>query len=390
MNNNIVIWGTGSVGALAGFYYKESCNIICYIDNDSRKWGKLLNGIKICSPDIIKDINAEVILALKGGADSVRKQLDEKYGIKDSVWFQINTKVYSMEKHNNEIAEDTCIVALSGGLGNQMFQYAFIKNLQNQRKKVLGDLSLNIGMTDSVLLSTFKSIELEICTEEQKENLIKENMQIGQRQKKFIIYKEKNNNEGIEKRTDLSILDASGGIFFGIFQTYLFAERVKNLLLNDFKFRTDSDSGFKKIFRLFSNKNLVAVHIRRGDYLEGNNPWIYGDICTEEYYMKAIKYIKERIGKCDFAFFSNDIDWVKKHYLLEDAIYVEKNMFDNYQDWYDMCLMSYCNHNIIANSTFSWWAAWLNQNQNKIVIAPKKWVNLCNYIDIYPKEWIQI
>ena len=100
--------------------------------------------------------------------------------------------------------------------------------------------------------------------------------------------------------------------------------------------------------------------------------------------------MKDKVGNCKFIFFSNDMEWVKRNYNIENAIYVNSTLFDNYQDWYDMYLMSMCKHNIIANSTFSWWGAWLNSNKEKIVIAPNKWVNLCDYKDIYPDDWIKM
>lgn len=388
---DIVIWGTGTVGAVAGYYYKDISNIICYIDNDSRKWGKTLNGIPINSPDILKVLEVEVILALKGGADSVRKQLSDEYGVQNSVWFQMNQKEYDLGKNPIEPGEDASIVALSGGLGNQMFQYAFIKNLQEQGKQVFIDLSLNAGIKKYSILDVFPSIRLHVCTEVQKMNFIQENAQnLGQKQKKFLLYKEENINETKEKIADLTILDSTGGVFQGLFQTYQFAERVRDLLLTDFTFQVNQEEGFRKFYDMREKGNLVSIHIRRGDYLLGNNNWIYGDICTEKYYKRAMEYIKQNVTECVFVFFSDDVKWVRENYRVEDAVYIERDMFDQYQDWYDMYLMSMCKHHIIANSTFSWWGAWLNQNENKIVIAPEKWVNSCDYKDIYPEEWIQM
>ena len=98
--------------------------------------------------------------------------------------------------------------------------------------------------------------------------------------------------------------------------------------------------------------------------------------------------MREHIPDCCFCFFSDDIEWVKVNYAMSNDVCIEKDMFDSYEDWYDMYLMSICSHNIIANSTFSWWGAWLNQNEDKTVIAPQKWLNGCDYIDIYPPEWI--
>ena len=100
--------------------------------------------------------------------------------------------------------------------------------------------------------------------------------------------------------------------------------------------------------------------------------------------------MKEKVNNCRFYFFSDDIEEIKEHYKMDNAVYVEKAMFDGYEDWYDMYLMSICKHNIIANSTFSWWGAWLNRHEDKIVIAPEKWINSCDYQDIYPKGWMQM
>lgn len=390
MSTNIAIWGTGRIGSIAYYYYKDSCNILYYIDNDARKWGKVLNGIKICSPDILKNVDVMIVLAIKWGIEDVKKQIEIEYRIKKVTIFAITQEHYSIEKEPKEVQKNMCIVNFIGGLGNQMFQYAFLKNLQYNGKKVLAYLDSNVGTANFCLLNVFKNIHLEICTKEQKKVLIEKNVNEEEKTKKFMLYTEDNIYETKEKRTDMSILDVTGGVFSGLFQTYKFAEQVKDELMDDFKFHQYYDSKLDRLYEIITSYQAVSIHIRRGDYLLGNNKWIYGDICTDAYYKNAIAYLKNRIGTCKFIFFSNDIKWVKKHYDIDGAIYIDKKMFDHYQDWYDMYLMSVCKHNIIANSTFSWWGAWLNKNKEKIVIAPKRWINFCDYRDIYPNCWIKI
>ncbi len=387
---DIVIWGTGRIGTIAFFYYKDISNIICYVDNDERKWGKTLNGIKICSPDVLKRQNVKIVIAIKKGKEVIREQLNTEYGIKDSILFQVNQELYSLKKRHIDIQENMCIVSFTGGLGNQMFQYAFLKNLQYHGKKVLACLNLTIETTSFHLLDIFRNINFEICTEEQKIDLIKKNINNEEKSKKFILYIEESINETREKKADLSIINVTGGVFSGLFQTYKFAEQVRDLLIKDFVFKDKIENKLEKFRDCLDRDITVSIHIRRGDYLTGNNYWIYGDICTQEYYINAISYMKDKVGNCKFIFFSNDMEWVKRNYNIENAIYVNSTLFDNYQDWYDMYLMSMCKHNIIANSTFSWWGAWLNSNKEKIVIAPNKWVNLCDYKDIYPDDWIKM
>lgn len=391
MDNNIVIWGTGRMGITAYYYYKDSCNICGYIDNDERKWGKQLNGVNIYAPDVLKNLDATVIIAIKVGAESVAEQLKQEYGIEQYLLFYAGSKEYSFSKQpeNDEISEDTCIVYFSGGLGNQMFQYAFYKSLQLMGKRVLAYYKQDVN-TINYLVQVFASIDLTICTEKQRINLIKKNVQHNHKTKKFVLYIEENTNEVNEKIADTSIVNVSGGIFRGLFQTHQFADWANNELKNIFIFQGRHEKTLEKIANYISSHNTVGIHIRRGDYLSEINNWAYGDICTAEYYRNAILYFERTIKDCKFVFFSNEIEWVKEHYQRENALYIESDIFEDYHDWYDMYLMSICKHNIIANSTFSWWGAWLNQNEDKIVIAPKKWVNTCDYKDVYPKGWICI
>lgn len=392
MNENIVIWGTGLWGDIAYYYYKKKSNIACYVDSDQRKWGEVLNGVKIYSPTILKDKKVKVVVAIKNEINTIIKTLEE-YDIESYVLFQIKEEVYSRKNinHNsNAMQEDTCIVAFSGGLGNQMFQYALLKNLEIQGKRVMADLKAysQFGVMDFQLTDVFRNIKLEPCVENQKQELIEKNFHKIGAGKKFVIYSEPF-EYGTTKKADMSLLNITGGIICGLHQNYVFPGQIREILLKDFKF-SGRENKLKVLHDNIGRKNAVSVHVRRGDYLTENNKWLYGDICTERYYRAAIKYIQKRAGDCILYFFSNDIEWVKKHYNIDNALYIEENMFDSYQDWYDLYLMSICKHNIIANSTFSWWGAWLNQNENKIVVAPKKWINMFEYEDIFPKEWIQI
>ena len=258
---------------------------------------------------------------------------------------------------------------------------------------MLADLDAyrNIGVMKFRLPEVFENICLEVCTKEQKKELLAKNAAKGKKAKKFVIYTEITSySEDRRKEADLSLLNITGGIVTGMHQSYKFSESVREGLLHDFKFPAACENKLKKVRDDLLAENAISVHVRRGDYTIGNNAWVYGDICTAEYYDSALHYIKEKTENCKFYFFSDDIEWVKEQFTIENAVYIEEAMFDAYEDWYDMYLMSLCKHNIIANSTFSWWGAWLNQNKGKIVIAPKKWINVCDYEDIYPLEWIRM
>lgn len=394
MNDDIVIWGTRAIGDIAYYYYKDKCNVICYIDNNRQRWGEKLNGLDICSPEILRGMDVRVVLAMKYGIEDVEKQLREEFHIHDFILFQVNEELHSENGNldfHEEIQEDTCIVSFAGGLGNQMFQYALLRNLEVLGKNAMADLEWYgcIGVMGFQLTDVFENIRLNICTREQKNEVMRKNMEVTNKHQKFVRYIIRG-EYGRSIKADLSILDATGGFFVGTHATCKFAGLIRSVLLDDFNFNTSIDKKLYTLQNEIIKENAVSIHVRRGDYLLEQNKGLYGNICTREYYTNAINHIKEKAGHCIFYFFSNDIEWVKQNYKIEDAVYVEKTMFEDYSDWYDMYLMSICKHNIIANSTFSWWGAWLNQNENKIVIAPKKWSNIFDCEDIYPDEWIRM
>ena len=139
------------------------------------------------------------------------------------------------------------------------------------------------------------------------------------------------------------------------------------------------------IKNLLDNENTCSIHIRRGDYLKSPN---HHPTQSMNYYMKAIKQMpKDSI----FLIFSDDIDWCKQNFpdLPEKFKFIEGN-----KDYEDLYIMSHCKNNIICNSTFSWWAAWLNSNSNKIVVAPSVWFGPAyaghDTKDLYCENWIKI
>ena len=166
----------------------------------------------------------------------------------------------------------------------------------------------------------------------------------------------------------------------GYWQSEKYFKEIEHIIREDFKPNDEVVEKLKKT-SLIETKT-VSLHVRRGDYINLNE---YHPIQTIEYYKNAV----ELIGDYDHIFvFSDDIEWCKKNLNFDNMVFME-----GFTDIEDMYLMSMCKNNIIANSTFSWWGAWLNKNSDKKVIAPKKWfgekVNL-NDSDIIPTDWIKI
>lgn len=282
-----------------------------------------------------------------------------------------------------------------GGLGNQMFQYTFYKYL-----------SLTKGLPTKIDLSGFNeyslhngyeldnvfAIEEKIATLEEVESyktkypllfkvenkLLNKNIIFGKRH-----FKE--NNFFVNKKIFCD--DIVDLYIEGYFQTHKYIDYIESNYGELFKFNTPLSASEQKIL----HKNCVAIHIRGGDYL--TNPKdraLFGNICTKEYYQKAIECVKSKVENPVFLIFTNEPVYAKQ--LLNDEDFEIVDWNTGKQSYRDMYLMSLCKHNIIANSSFSWWGAWLNQNDNKIVIAPSKWFNSdkISQKDICPNSWVRI
>lgn len=253
------------------------------------------------------------------------------------------------------------LVKLLGGLGNQMFQYAFGQALKG---KTIYDISWYLHLPEG---ATPRNLELQHfnC----KLNL-RENSLINQAE--FWV---------CNKLNKLKKYD-------GYFQNEQYFKSIRKQLLRDFSLKEKLNISNEQILQKIKETESVSVHIRRGDYVRLRH--IHPE-CSLEYYEKAIRYILDIHPNAHFFLFSDDIPWVKKEFKMPknyDIVDVNDADFG----YRDLELMKNCKHNIIANSSFSWWRAWLNENINKVVIAPQIWqlISEEDNKNICPSEWIRL
>lgn len=274
-------------------------------------------------------------------------------------------------------------VAVAGGLGNQMFQYAYYLLLKDAYK----DVSLFLPSTEWEHESGF---ELSRVFDIQHTSCLWERLYHKSRifRKLFSLTHKTYFGKNFKVvASDFYSLDKYS-YFYGTWQSEKYMTNP-NTIRKSFQFNIQSLS--KKTLNIANSmggKITVAIHIRRGDYLSLAFASGFGNCCPIEYYRRAIEYMSGKLHNPVFIVFSDDMDWVKENIVLDNAIYVDHNK--GLDSWQDMYLMSQCEHNIIANSTFSWWGAWLNNNENKIVIAPKRWWSTIEHDDVVPDSWIRI
>jgi hypothetical protein len=297
------------------------------------------------------------------------------------------------------------IVKISGGLGNQLLQYAFAKSLEQRRKIQVKIDSCGYQMSIKnitpryFLLDKF-NISLEIATRDDfhkigmpypldrslGENIyriifkIKECLRPTQR-KKIIIERGIDYNESMLESPDNSYIS-------GIWTSPKYFENIKDIITKNIKTDFPFSDKCQKILAKIKETNSASIHIRRGDYLKYTNKVV---LLAEDYYKEATNILIKKEKNPNFFVFSDDIEYVQKNYAKifgAETVYVSSQGIADYEE---LMLMSFCKHNITANSTFSWWGAWLNQNPNKTVIAPKKYRNdNRNFSDFFPKEWLTI
>jgi len=187
---------------------------------------------------------------------------------------------------------------------------------------------------------------------------------------------------------DPLVFQQEGSLIEGIWQVENYFKACRSELLREFRFRLSPAPEIRALVEKLQSTSSVSLHIRRGDYYSNDYAGTHSVLDTLAYYRNAINYIRERVTSPEFFVFSDDIPWVKEHLPLADATYVDQNRGD--RSFLDMYLMTLCRHNITANSTFSWWGAWLNTNAGKIVTIPDVWLRGRDCPGIYPEGWIKL
>ena len=280
------------------------------------------------------------------------------------------------------------IVKLQGGLGNQMFQYALAKQLQAKGKQVKIDNSQLVYNNNINELGIF-SIDLEEALPEEVTKYGDCNKSIWHKILRHTIgYKKSHYVEG-SMAFQQKIFEVDEKYLDGYWQTEKYFSSIEDIIRKIYSFPKDNEERNIKIKQIMRNTNSVSVHIRRGDYLSPEVLKLYGNPCNVEYYTKAMEYFRKRYPNVQFFVFTNDVEWVKEKFQNYDNItFIDWNQGTN--SFRDMELMSYCKHNIIANSSFSWWAAWLNKNPEKKVVAPKIWFEHIPTPDIECQNWVRM
>ena len=282
------------------------------------------------------------------------------------------------------------IIRIMGGLGNQMFQYAMYLKLKSMGKDVKGDTTTfyKLDLHRKYELSKFPNIKIEEATEEEKQHYMEMAKRWYHRAAGKLLLSKKKVRIFERLRYSEDIFGVKDAYVQGLWQSERYFEDISDEVRRNFVFPEIRDEENEKNLQNIISTNSVSVHIRRGDYLDNVNQRIYGNICTSFYYEKALEYFKRKYKNIVFFVFSDDIQWARDHIKAENVVYVNCNKGDN--AIFDMLLMSKCRHNIIANSSFSWWGAWLNSNEDKEVIAPAKWLNTEKVEDIWCKGWIRL
>ncbi|SEK35927.1 alpha-1,2-fucosyltransferase [Parapedobacter koreensis] len=266
------------------------------------------------------------------------------------------------------------IVKFLGGLGNQLFQYAFYLALQ----KTFGNTKADLAGYDSYTLH--QGFELErvfgiklpqINDFERKLYLPVDRQWLWRKLRQVCGTKHSYWEERQLFSFDESIFrEKAKRYYWGYWQHINYIRPVEDELRRRLIFPPFDDEHHEKLLTWMKGRNTVSVHIRRGDYI--GDP-LLGGICDTVYYKRAIDYMELELHNPEFIFFSNDIDWCKKTFAAHHALFVDWN--DTHNNFRDMQLIAHCKHHIIANSSFSWWGAWFNMSPSKIVISPSRWVN---------------
>lgn len=288
------------------------------------------------------------------------------------------------------------IVRIIGGLGNQLFQYSCGRALAIKYKT---DLKLDLSYLKNIkknkytyrtfYLDHFKMTyeiasykEIMIFTIPRFSRYLKLINQLNRYYERNVV---RQKNRGHSDVIDRCKKDT---YLIGTWQSEKYFNKIRDIIKADLRINVSIINTInRELINLVKRENSVSIHIRKGDYLTNKSMKNIIANIGLDYYEKSINYIRNKIKKPSFFLFTDDHKWLSKNWKIKDCTIV--NLNNELSEFYTMSL---CKHNIIANSTFSWWAAWLNENPNKIVISPKVWViaDEESMTTIIPPNWIKL
>ncbi len=291
------------------------------------------------------------------------------------------------------------IIRLNGGLGNQMFQYAMGRatSLHNNVNFKI-DVVTGIHPNDTqrlYALGNFNIIE-DFASKTEINNL---KYPLGLLSKIYRFTRKKIFRQFYKGFDEHMFHVGDNAYLDGFWQSWKYFDDVADSIRKDFTLKNSLSDRAKKIADAMQQVNAVSVHVRRGDYVSNATLQRNYGVCSETYYHKAIDAMYAQVENPVFFVFSDDIAWIKSHQSLFSRSQEHENKnpkifyVSDYHlpDYEELMLMASCKHHIIANSSFSWWGAWLDSNKEKIVIAPKVWFKKKSLVpkDLLPPSWIQ-
>lgn len=289
------------------------------------------------------------------------------------------------------------IVKMKGGLGNQMFQYAFAKLVQQETGE---EVKMDFSSFDALgrdRIRTPRILKFRLSLEKATDDEIRKICKFDHTGNPFSkSYKVKllaeimcNRRYYFERnrayREPGKILDHQ--YFDGYWQSWRYVDQVWPIVQKEFVPNASLHLETEKQIEMIKQQNSVFVGIRRGDYTEESSH--YGCF-QQEYYDRTMKYMETHVENPVFYIFSNDIEWVKSNMNFEGRRVVYREREDIIDDFDEFLLMSACQYSICVNSSYHWWAARMNDDEKKIVIVPEKWFFDDRPIDIVPEHWIRM
>ncbi len=286
------------------------------------------------------------------------------------------------------------VVRLNGGLGNQLFQYATGRHLahlngsellldtsylqsytnnESNWKYELGAFNIVSTVADEKILNNFHGSDFST-----RERMLTRLISFGKNRKyKFDEY-------GFDEH----VLELKGNYYLcGYFQSEKYFKPISDILRKELTVKDEFIPDDNSLIEKLTNSKSVSIHIRRGDYIRNLSSMDAHGLCSKDYYTKSIEFIKRELGDdIHFYLFTDDEEWINREMRWD----INCTLISGKTTVEDFYLMSLCKHNIIANSTFSWWSAWLNKNPDKKVIIPKHWKTniITEQIELVPNKWL--